>query len=221
VPRDPEGTASRLVQIYDGGAMASSPDHFYYTHPVEVGGTETEGGSGSTSADTANTIVVDVLGHAPTVGDILVAYAVGSRWVAERGGSSGGGGITCSPCTLPTTDLTLSWVNPIYGDGSVPIVYNGDPSSPAWANTGCSGALGELVFQLACVDGSLNLKVVYFTGGACPTGTTSFCQTGGSSGHQLTLASYTCSPLSVTFDSTLSSCPALTNNGYTQFVVTL
>ena len=35
--------------------------------------------------DASQSIVVDVLGHAPSAGDILTAYAVGGRWVAERG----------------------------------------------------------------------------------------------------------------------------------------
>ena len=39
------GTARRLVQIFDGGSMPSSPDHFFFSHPVELDGTETEGGA--------------------------------------------------------------------------------------------------------------------------------------------------------------------------------
>jgi len=77
------GTPRRLVQVYNGGAMPSEPDHFYLTNPAYLNGAETEGGTGSPSVDTSQTIVVDVLGKAPSAGDYLTAYAVGGRWVAE------------------------------------------------------------------------------------------------------------------------------------------
>ncbi len=77
------GTPRRLVQVYNGGAMPSQPDHYYLANPVYLNGAETEGGTGSPSVDTSQTIVVDVLGKAPSAGDYLTAYAVGGRWVAE------------------------------------------------------------------------------------------------------------------------------------------
>jgi hypothetical protein len=46
-------------------------------------------------------------------------------------GCGGGGGITCSPCTLPQANLTLSWVsvsNSICPPGSTTLVYT--PSLP-------------------------------------------------------------------------------------------
>jgi len=77
------GTARRLVQVYNGGSMPNEPDRYYLTNPVYLNGTEAEGGVGAPSVDTSQTIVVDVLNEAPSVGDYLVAYAVGGRWVAE------------------------------------------------------------------------------------------------------------------------------------------
>jgi len=77
------GTPRRLVQVYNGGAMPSEPDHYYLTNPVYLNGAETEGGAGSPSVDTSQTIVVDVIGKAPSAGDYLTAYAIGGRWVAE------------------------------------------------------------------------------------------------------------------------------------------
>ena len=98
---DPLITARRLVQVYNGGSMPSSPDHVYLTHPVELDGTEEEGGSASPNVDTTTTIPVVVLWNAPAVGDILTAYGAGGRWVAERGGTPGTGSLTCGACTIP------------------------------------------------------------------------------------------------------------------------
>src|ERR1700722_4500083 len=85
VPFASAGTPRRLVQIFNGGSMPSSPDHFFLAYPIELDGAETEGGTGTPVDDTSQPIIVDVLGHVPSAGDILTAYAIGGRWVAERG----------------------------------------------------------------------------------------------------------------------------------------
>jgi hypothetical protein len=77
------GSMRQLVCVYNGGAMPSEPDRFYLTHPAYLNGAETEGGAGSLSVDTSQTIVVDVLGKAPSAGEYLTAYAVGGRWLAD------------------------------------------------------------------------------------------------------------------------------------------
>jgi len=79
------GAARRLVQIYSGGSMPTAPDHWFLAHPVELDGAEVESGSGTPVVDTTQTIPVLVIGSVPTVGDLLVAYAVGGRWVCSRG----------------------------------------------------------------------------------------------------------------------------------------
>src|SRR5262249_26722667 len=68
--------------------MPTQPDHIFLTHPVELDGTEVEGGTASPNVDTSATIPVVVLWDAPQAGDMLVASSVGGRWVAERGGGS-------------------------------------------------------------------------------------------------------------------------------------
>jgi hypothetical protein len=79
------GTPRRLVQIYDGGAIPTGqPDKFYLTHPVELDGTEAEGGTYTATVDTDQTIAVVILGSSAAVGDLVVAHAIGGRWVAER-----------------------------------------------------------------------------------------------------------------------------------------
>jgi hypothetical protein len=215
------GPARRLVQIYSGGAMGNAPDLFYLSHPVELDGSELEGGAGTPTADTTQTVPVVVLGHAPSVGDILPAFAVGGRWVAERGGT-GSPSFLCSPCTIPNQNLTISWVNPLAGNGSDTLVYN--PSGPTWA-TGCSGGAGvgnQLLFTLLCTGGQIELRVIYFVSGSCPTGQSNYCSNLRTTGSQLFLSSYTCgSGFTMVFTSTTQSCPTISASGFTSFVITL
>jgi hypothetical protein len=216
VPRVPEGTPTRLVKVYNGGAMPSSPDHFYLGYPVEAGGAETEGGATSFAADSTNSIVVDVLGHAPSVGDILIAYAIGGRWVPERGGSSGGGSVTCTPCSLPKSDLTISWVNAFTGAGTATMTW----SAPGGINQWVSGCEGNVVYELYCTGSTMEFRVVYCLSGFCPDCPTAYCSNLRGEPLGLTLISSSCSPLSLTFQATEESCPALTENGYEDWTIT-
>ncbi len=215
IPFASPATPRRLVQIFNGGSMPSSPDHFFLAYPIEVDGAETEGGTGTPVDDASQPIVVDVLGHAPSAGDILTAYAVGGRWVAERGQSSGGGSLACSPCNIPAQNLTLSWVNPISGNGSTALVYATTPAS--WTS-GCSNGL---LYKLICTGGEVELRVIYFMTGSCPTGTQQYCSNLRVTPYGLTLSSYNCSPFAMTFLSKSAACPAITGSGYTQFTITL
>jgi hypothetical protein len=121
------------VQIYNGGAMGAAPDLFYLAYPVELDGTEIESGTATPTADTTQTIVVDVLGHAPSVGDILTAAAVGGRWVAECGGSAGAGDGCFWPCST-----TVAFAAP--GSGSTAngyvVIGSGSVISITLAGTG-------------------------------------------------------------------------------------
>jgi hypothetical protein len=211
-----QATPRRLVQIYDGGSMPTSPDSFYLSYPVELNGVEIEGGMGSPVVDTTQTIPVVVLGHAPSAGEFLTAYAVGGRWVAERGGPSGGGTLPCSPCNIPKHNLTLSWINSLIGNGSATLTYTHAPAS--WTS-GCSHGLQ---FKLLCTGGQVELRVIYWTSGACPgPGQIQYCSNLRAMPFGLTISSYTCSPFSVTFLTTSGGCPAITSSGYTQFTITL
>lgn len=82
--RVPAASARRLVSIYNGGAMPSQPNRIFLSHPVELDGTESEDSSFSADVNTSATIPVLVLQSVPQAGDLLVATAVGGRWVAER-----------------------------------------------------------------------------------------------------------------------------------------
>ena len=215
------GTVRRLVQIYSGGALPASADRFYLSHPVELDGTESEGKVGAATVDATQTIPVVVLGRAPSVGDVLPAFSVGGRWVAERGGNDGQS-LVCSPCLIPARNLTISWVNSLTGNGSDTLVYSA--VGPTWT-TGCSGGAGvgnKLLFKLYCTGGTVELRVFFFVTGACPDGETEYCSNLQSPGSQLTLNSYVCDDgFTLAFTLTELSCPAVSSSGFTGFIITL
>lgn len=208
------GTPRRLVQVYNGGSMGLSADLFYLTHPAELDGSETEGGTYTPTADTTQTIPVDVLWHAPSVGDLLTAYAVGGRWVAERGGSSGVITLPCSPCAIPKTNLTLSWTNLLTGPGSTTLTY--DASLTKWTAT----CIDQQSYELLCSGGQIEFIVTFYLSGTCPTGGSNFCSNLRANPFGLTMSSYTCSPFSVTFN-TSPKCPDVEAPGYLTFTITL
>ena len=154
------GRRVMLGQVYDGGAIPTSgSDRVYLTHPVELDGSESEGSAGTAAADTTRSVPVVVLGSAiPAVGDVLIAYSVGGRWVAERG--SGAASISCFPCGIPGKNLTLTWG----GDfpGSATLVWNGltGPGTAAWTATGITfGGYSPTTVLLRCISGISQLDI--------------------------------------------------------------
>jgi hypothetical protein len=213
----PFAAARLLGQVYDGGSMPSGPNLFYLTHPVQVTGAVTEGTAATMTTDSSTTVPVLVLRGSPLVGDYLTAYSVGGRWVSERGASSGGGSVSCTPCSIPTTNLTVSWVNILSGNGSDTLVYSSG-GSPIWKSA-CSGPGGQNIFNLECASGVITLQVFYFSSGSCPSGSSSSCSNALASPHQLVLSSSTCSPFSVTFTCG-AACSFLDAAGFTSFTIT-
>lgn len=123
--------------------------------------------------------------------------------------------ISCSPCNLPATNLTISWTNPILGNGSATMVYSPTPNQ--W-QTGCCD--GGLMFQLFCTSSTIELRGIFWTSGACPTGTTSYCSNLGSAPLKLTVTSSTCSPLNLVFGVDGTNCPTLFSDGNLHLTVT-
>jgi hypothetical protein len=118
--------ARRLVSVYNGGNMPTQPDHIFLTHPVELDGSEIEGGPASPNVDASATIPVVVLWNAPQVGDLLVATSVGGRWVAERPG-----GCKVTICVVQCGTV------PVYG--AVVTILNSSGTVVAQCTTGTSG----------------------------------------------------------------------------------
>jgi hypothetical protein len=127
----------------------------------------------------------------------------------------GGGGYPCGSCTIPASDLTVSWTNPIIGNGSAPLIYSTTPSTQ-WA----SACTNQILYELICVAGSPVFQVTYYISGSCPTGGAQTCRTDGANPFKLTSMSLTCgSSFLWTIGLSSSTCPGLLASGYTGFTV--
>lgn len=207
-----------VVRVYDGGLMGSSPNLYYLGHPVLLTGAEVENTVATLTVDTATSVPFVPINFVPSVGDYVNISAVNGRWAADQGGSGGGGVAICMPCNIPTSDLTVSWINLITGDGSATMTHTSGPD--AWT-TGCAD--DGLLFKLQCNSGNIELQVTYFVAGSCPTGEANFCSNafGAANPFLLTLASFTCSPFTLVFSVTEDGCPSVNSAGNTQFTITL
>ena len=216
------------AQIFDGGMMPTVGNRIFLTHPVTYSGAEGEGMSQTPAVDTGTVAPVYVLASKPPqVGDVLTAYAVGGRWVSEEGGGSSSSTLICNPCNMPgqgipKTNLTLSWTNPLSGNGSTTLVY--ESLGPNWVtsigSTFCT--VNGLQANLLCTGGNIELRIIYWTSGSCATGGASqYCSNQRAAPFGMTLAAgYTCMPLSLRFTLSSLGCPALVLSGYTSFTVT-
>ena len=207
-------TARRLVQVYNGGSIPTQAGYVYLTNPVELDGDEIEGGSATANVDATTTIPVVVLWGTPQVGDLLTAYAVGGRWVAERSGTSIQPGYPCGQCQIPRQNLTVSWTNLILGNGATQLVYSGNPTTQ-WVST-CTN---QLLYEVICNQSQVEFRVYYFVAGSCPSGQSQYCSTIRSNPFRLPQTHLTCSPFLLTCSVTSASCPSLASNGYTSFTV--
>jgi hypothetical protein len=128
-------------------------------------------------------------------------------------------GLGCGTCVIPFNDLTLHWTNPILGNGSITLAWNGstDPTAAAWASATCSN---EVLYNLHCASGAIELQAIYFISGPCPGGTRQNCSNLRPNPNHLGQTSLTCGD---SFDWKLtcdSTCSILNANGFTAFEVT-
>jgi hypothetical protein len=209
----PIASARRLVQVYNGGAIPTAAGHVYLTHPVELDGEEIEGGLAAVNADATVTIPVVVIDAPAIAGDVLVASAVGGRWVAQDGSPPAPTGVPCGSCTIPASDLTVSWTNPLLGDGSAPLVYSS--TGPVWK----SACTNQLLFQLSCTAGQVEFRATYFLSGSCPTGQSQYCSTIRNSPYHLTRTGLVCGSSFLMTVGVTSACPNLIAFGYTGFTI--
>jgi hypothetical protein len=208
----PRGTPRFVGRVVNGGAMPSQTGQVYLVNPVRLGGVESEGTTASVSVDTTRTIPVVVIGETPPeVGDLLIAMAVGGRWVASAGGAPLS--FACSPCPIPKKNLTVSWANVLTGNGSTTLVF----TAPAQWNSACSH---QLLYSLSCPGGQIQFAVTYFLSGSCPGGQKQSCVSPGHNPFALILTSSTCSPFFLRYAVTSQSCAVLGNNGYSSFTIT-
>jgi hypothetical protein len=218
-------SARILVQIYNGGGMGAAADLYYLGHPVLVTGTESEGGAGTLTVDSTVLVPVVVLEHAPSVGDYLTAYAVGGRWVAERGGAGGPPMLLCGTCNVPATNLTLSYVNSLDGNGSCTLTYDSVHhtwTSPCLTTIGTVTIAGGIKWVLTC--SSPNLILTMTSGNSTCTTTSASCASNGTPGvNKLRLVSLTCgAPFTAVYDCGASGadCVAFSGPGFTTLTIT-
>jgi hypothetical protein len=199
-------------RVSNGGAMPTATDHVFLVSPARLDGAEAEGGAASISSDPARTVPVVVIGsRVPSLGDVVIALSLGGRWVAESG--PGQGSLDCWPCPIPQKDLTVSWTNPVLGNGSATLAYR--PPS-LWASSCAHG----LLYTLSCPGSILQFGVTYFLSGNCPTGQQQTCSSAGAPPLSLRLSEYLCSPLYLKYVISGTGCPVLGSSGYSSFVVT-
>lgn len=138
------GTPRMRGQVFNAGSMPTTVPGQFAVHPVNVTGAETEGIIPTFTADTSRKAIFTVLGPGvPVVSDILTAAGINGRWVAEKGGTSGGGivmppcGCTNIPASLNVSDI--AWIhNPgaeSYFDATT-LTYGARPSDLSYAGTG-------------------------------------------------------------------------------------
>ena len=192
--------------------MPNSVDRVFLVNPARLGGNEGEGGLPQRVVDPSRVIPVVVIGRqAPSAGDLLLVEAVGGRWVAAVG-QSASDSLPCAPCPIPRKNLTVSWTNPLFGDGSAPLLVSGS----AWS----SGCVNGLLYSLACRGVAIEFAVTYYLSGTCPTGQSQSCTSLQSNPLALVLKNYSCQPFMLNYQVTDASCPVLMNNGYTSFTIT-
>jgi len=109
-PRRQPSVPRELVVVFDGGEIPTAANKVFWTHPVEVDCNDTEGATPTFTPDTDQTIPVVVVRSPAVAGDMLVAHAIGGRWVAEKGG----GKLTpfcvlgCYPLYVRIPDATIT-----------------------------------------------------------------------------------------------------------------
>ncbi len=119
-------------------------------------------------------------------------------------------GLSCTPCDIPYTNLSLAYVNALVGSSSTAMTWNGLTGLLAAWSTTCLLA-GSTRITLLCIAGINTLEVLTYSGGAC-TGLVEVCD--------LAPVSSTCSPLSLAFTVNALVCPGAYTNGWRSFTVT-
>lgn len=195
--------------VVNGGSMPTVNGKVYLVNPVTMTGSETEGAATVAVVDTSRTVPIVVIGsRVPSVGDLLPVYDVANRWVAESGTDR----VPCVPCSLPRTDLTVSWTNTgTIGNGSTSMARSGS----TWA----SACVDQLRFTLACTSSLIQFGVSIFADGDCTGEPTQACVSPGLNPLSLVLDYWTCSPFHLHYTVTSASCPELWYRKYTGFAI--
>jgi hypothetical protein len=144
-------TGRMVVQVFDGGKMPSSGQHYFLGHPVSFSGDEQEGNTDTGTADTSASVVFFVLGTViPQVGDRVVITQCGNRWVSSQGSGTCCCGWWCDGAQPESIQITDS----ILGTFDVPRI-------------GCQDSSGNCTWQLKT---PIPYSGTSGTGPSCPAG---------------------------------------------------
>jgi len=140
-----------LGVVYSGGTLPTSANRFHLTHPVTFSGTESEGSTGTLTADTSVSVPVLVLDGMAPVGTYLIADLVDGRWVSDIGAgvsSSNGVMIGCA-CATPPATLYMTVTGSVCANGLLndcTITYRTTPSELGPLHLGTSAYLSTDMF---------------------------------------------------------------------------
>lgn len=132
---EPAFGAARAFQLYNAGSMPSTTPRVYACRPIELAGTEVEGGTWNSSATAAFTPVVFLGPDAPTLGESYPAVQYGGRWISSFQKSTGSvtprGRLLGCVCQNPPATLSMTVASGTCSDGrfhSCTIQYGPTPA---------------------------------------------------------------------------------------------
>jgi hypothetical protein len=158
-----DGAPVMIGQVFDGGSMPTSLDHYFLVHPVEIDGDPTEGGSGTPAVDAASAVPVDVIGtRVPSAGDYLKCFFIGGRWVAESGG---GHVVAVCPNCVACDGIRMALDGTVTDDNGTAAIHYDLASSNWHTSSGVTGFgltwPGGPVGQDGCVEGDEDIAYGY------------------------------------------------------------
>ncbi|AMV37375.1 hypothetical protein [Planctomyces sp. SH-PL62] len=207
------GTPRFVGRVRDAGAIPTATGRVFLVNPASLDGGESEGALATVAVDASRSVPVVVVGtKVPQAGDLIVAFAVGGRWIASLTGEPPSP--VCGGCTAPRRDLTVSFTNSLLGPGSAVMAFNGVDE---WT----SGCVNQLTLRLICRNGQSSFQATYHTGTPCPGGQPVSCSSPGQAPLGLTPTGSSCTPFLLQFSLSAASCPSLAAQGYTRFTITI
>lgn len=177
---EPSFGALRAFQVYNAGSMPSTTPRVYACRPIELAGTEVEGGTWNSVATAVFVPVVFLGPDAPALGEIHDAVQYGGRWIStfnkRASGSSGGTG-TLFGCVCQHPKDTLYMTVATCTDGrfhDCTIQYGPTPSGLGALQLGANCYLsttsfpdpqtGDLFYYyLSCFSGIVRISRVFPT----------------------------------------------------------
>ena len=152
-------------QVFGNPKVPAVNNVFITINPVDISGTEVEGGAGIITVNGSRSLLAYLVGSKPVVaGDYVICRFVGNRWVAERLGKTVNGiSLPGCPCSQIPTSLTMTSSKPTSNNQifqNATIAYQPTPASLAALKLGSQCYLSTRQFT----DTSTNNLFWYYFG---------------------------------------------------------